>query len=75
MNRLAAALSLVALATFASPAQAQSPLAVEVVTASPQGFLVTSALVTGEKDAVLIDGQRSPTRTASWAPSSTPRGT
>jgi len=57
MNRLAATLALVALATFVSPARAQSQLAVEVVTASPQGFLVTSALVTGEKDAVLIDGQ------------------
>ena len=57
MNRLAAALALVTLATLASPARAQSRLAVEVVTASPQGFLVTSALITGEKDAVLIDGQ------------------
>jgi len=57
MNRLAAALALVALATFASPARAESRLAVEVVTASPQGFLVNSALITGEKDAVLIDGQ------------------
>jgi glyoxylase-like metal-dependent hydrolase (beta-lactamase superfamily II) len=54
---LFAALALVALAALASPAHAQSRLAVEVVTASPQGFLVNSALITGEKDAVLIDGQ------------------
>ena len=45
------------LAALASPARAESKLAVEVFTASPQGFLVNSALVTGEKDAVLIDGQ------------------
>ncbi|HEY2729485.1 MAG TPA: MBL fold metallo-hydrolase [Polyangia bacterium] len=57
MNRLAAALALVTLTPFASPAGAQSRLAVEVVTSSPQGFLVSSALITGEKDAVLIDGQ------------------
>src|SRR5260221_12462956 len=57
MNRLAVCLPLVALAANASPARAESKLAIEVVTASPQGFLVNSALVTGEKDAVLIDGQ------------------
>jgi glyoxylase-like metal-dependent hydrolase (beta-lactamase superfamily II) len=60
MNRLALALALsgsLALGVSASPAHAESKLAVEVVTASPQGFLVNSTLVTGEKDAVLIDGQ------------------
>jgi glyoxylase-like metal-dependent hydrolase (beta-lactamase superfamily II) len=57
MNRLALALALAALPALASPARAESKLSVEVVTASPQGFLVNSALVTGEKDAVLIDGQ------------------
>jgi glyoxylase-like metal-dependent hydrolase (beta-lactamase superfamily II) len=57
MNQFAVWLSLLSFAAFASPARAESKLAVEVVTASPQGFLVTSALVTGEKDAVLIDGQ------------------
>jgi glyoxylase-like metal-dependent hydrolase (beta-lactamase superfamily II) len=41
----------------ASAARAEAKLTVEVVTASPQGFLVNSALVAGEKDAVLIDGQ------------------
>jgi glyoxylase-like metal-dependent hydrolase (beta-lactamase superfamily II) len=57
MNRLSLALSLAALAVLSPPARAESKLSVEVVTASPQGFLVNSALVTGEKDAVLIDGQ------------------
>ena len=32
-------------------------LTLEVITASPEGFLVTSTLVSGEKDAVLIDAQ------------------
>ncbi len=55
MNRLAlVALPLIALA--APVARAESKLTVEVVTGSPQGFLVNSALVAGEKDAVLIDG-------------------
>jgi glyoxylase-like metal-dependent hydrolase (beta-lactamase superfamily II) len=51
------ALSLFALATLATPARAESKLSVQVFTASPQGFLVNSAIVSGEKDAVLIDGQ------------------
>jgi glyoxylase-like metal-dependent hydrolase (beta-lactamase superfamily II) len=34
-----------------------SPLKRQVVTASPEGFLVTSTLVTGQKDALLIDAQ------------------
>src|ERR1700760_640425 len=33
------------------------PLEVQVFTASPNGFLVDSTLVTGEKDAILIDAQ------------------
>lgn len=45
------------LTAWASEARAESKLTVQTVTASPQGFLVTSALVMGEKDAVLIDGQ------------------
>jgi glyoxylase-like metal-dependent hydrolase (beta-lactamase superfamily II) len=32
-------------------------LTLDVMTASPEGFLVTSTLVSGEKDAVLIDAQ------------------
>jgi glyoxylase-like metal-dependent hydrolase (beta-lactamase superfamily II) len=57
MNRLSLALSLAGLVALSPPARAESKLSVEVFTASPQGFLVNSALVTGEKDAVLIDGQ------------------
>jgi glyoxylase-like metal-dependent hydrolase (beta-lactamase superfamily II) len=57
MKRLALALSLAALAALAPAARAETKLSVEVVTASPQGFLVNSALVTGDKDVVLIDGQ------------------
>jgi glyoxylase-like metal-dependent hydrolase (beta-lactamase superfamily II) len=57
MTRLVSALALAALTTFAGAARAETKLAVEVFTASPQGFLVNSALVTGEKEAVLIDGQ------------------
>jgi glyoxylase-like metal-dependent hydrolase (beta-lactamase superfamily II) len=40
----------------ASTAHAK-PLEVSVYTASPEGFLVDSTLVTGEKDAILIDAQ------------------
>jgi glyoxylase-like metal-dependent hydrolase (beta-lactamase superfamily II) len=56
MNRLlAVALPLIA---FAAPAaRAETKLSVQVFTASPQGFLVNSALISGEKDAVLVDGQ------------------
>jgi glyoxylase-like metal-dependent hydrolase (beta-lactamase superfamily II) len=48
---------LAALINTAAPATAEAKLAVTVITGSPQGFLVDSTLVTGEKDAVLIDGQ------------------
>ena len=44
----------------AAPAPAEPPapkLSVEVITASPEGFLVTSTLVSGQHDAVLIDAQ------------------
>jgi glyoxylase-like metal-dependent hydrolase (beta-lactamase superfamily II) len=57
MNRLTLFLCLSALTGLVSSARAETKLSVEVVTASPQGFLVNSALVTGEKEAVLIDGQ------------------
>ena len=62
MNRtgILTALSLATLAALGAPARAESKLAVEVFTSSPQGFLVNSALVTGEKDAVLIDGFSQP---------------
>jgi glyoxylase-like metal-dependent hydrolase (beta-lactamase superfamily II) len=60
MNRLALLALPIALtlALAAAPAaRAETKLNVQVFTASPQGFLVNSALVEGEKDAVLIDGQ------------------
>lgn len=38
-------------------ASADAALQLKVITSSPEGFLVTSTLVMGEKDAVLIDGQ------------------
>jgi glyoxylase-like metal-dependent hydrolase (beta-lactamase superfamily II) len=58
MNRLKPlALSLLAVAAIATPARAETKLSTEVFTASPAGFLVTSTLVSGEKEAVLIDGQ------------------
>jgi glyoxylase-like metal-dependent hydrolase (beta-lactamase superfamily II) len=47
--------SLVAVA--ASAARAETKLTTEVFTASPAGFMVNSALVSGDKEAVLIDGQ------------------
>lgn len=37
--------------------QSASKLTLQVITASPEGFLVTSTLVSGAKDAVLIDAQ------------------
>ncbi len=58
MTRLSVlAVSAVAVASLASSARAESKLSVQVVTGSPQGFLVNSALVSGEKDVVVIDGQ------------------
>jgi glyoxylase-like metal-dependent hydrolase (beta-lactamase superfamily II) len=57
MTRLPLALSAIALVSLAGSARAETKLAVEVFTASPQGFQVTSAIVSGEKEAVLIDGQ------------------
>lgn len=52
MNRLAIALtSLVSALSFAAP------LNVEAINAGPGGFLVTSTLITGEKEAVLVDAQ------------------
>ncbi len=49
--------SILAVAAASSPALADTKLATTVYTASPSGFLVTSTLVAGDKDAVLIDGQ------------------
>jgi glyoxylase-like metal-dependent hydrolase (beta-lactamase superfamily II) len=41
----------------AADAPAAPKLSLEVITASADGFLVTSTLITGEKEAVLIDAQ------------------
>lgn len=46
-----------ALMLAATPAAAETKLTVSVYTASPTGFLVTSTLVAGDKEAILIDGQ------------------
>jgi len=39
------------------PAPAPPPLKLQVFTGSPEGFLVNSTLVSGQKDAILIDAQ------------------
>lgn len=54
---LTPALALLLLAVAVSTARAETKLTTEVFTSSPQGFLVTSTLVAGDKDAILIDGQ------------------
>jgi len=55
---LTPALALLLLPVAASSTRAaETKLTTEVFTSSPQGFLVTSTLVAGEKEAVLIDGQ------------------
>jgi len=50
-------LSIILLILLSIAASAQSKLQLKVITSSPEGFLVTSTLVYGEKDAILIDGQ------------------
>lgn len=50
------AVALAAAATSIAHADPR-PLEVSVFTASPGGFLVDSTLISGEKDAVLVDGQ------------------
>jgi glyoxylase-like metal-dependent hydrolase (beta-lactamase superfamily II) len=54
--QMLAALSLAVLG-IAGTARADSKLTLTVITGSPQGFLVDSTLVAGEKDAILIDAQ------------------
>jgi glyoxylase-like metal-dependent hydrolase (beta-lactamase superfamily II) len=49
--------ALLLVSVVASSAHGETKLTTEVFTASPQGFLVTSTLIAGEKDAVLVDGQ------------------
>jgi glyoxylase-like metal-dependent hydrolase (beta-lactamase superfamily II) len=57
MKKLAPTLVAAAALSGAATAHADAKLQVQVITASPQGFLVDSTLVTGEKDAILIDAQ------------------
>jgi glyoxylase-like metal-dependent hydrolase (beta-lactamase superfamily II) len=49
--------ALLLVSVAASSARGETRLTTEVFTASPQGFLVTSTLIAGEKEAVLVDGQ------------------
>src|SRR3982750_1401759 len=49
--------ALLLVSVAASSARGETKLTTEVFTASPQGFLVTSTLIAGEKEAVLVDGQ------------------
>ncbi|MFT3696367.1 MAG: MBL fold metallo-hydrolase [Kofleriaceae bacterium] len=49
--------SLLAAAMLVSSVAAAGPLQTKVFTGSPGGFLVDSTLVTGDKDAILIDAQ------------------
>jgi glyoxylase-like metal-dependent hydrolase (beta-lactamase superfamily II) len=44
-----------ALILLALPARAESKLTVQVLTGTPQGFLVDSTLVSGDHDAILVD--------------------
>ena len=54
---LTPALAMLAVAASGSSSRAETKLTTAVFTASPAGFLVNSALVSGDKEAVLIDGQ------------------
>ena len=49
--------ALLLLSVVAPSARGETKLTTQVFTASPQGFLVTSTLIAGEKEAVLVDGQ------------------
>jgi glyoxylase-like metal-dependent hydrolase (beta-lactamase superfamily II) len=55
--RLIPMLTLLLASGVAASARGESKLTVEVFTASPQSMLVTSTLIAGEKEAVLVDGQ------------------
>lgn len=48
--------SLITLLFIISTVASAAPVEIKPLSASPQGFFVTSTLITGEKDAVLIDG-------------------
>jgi glyoxylase-like metal-dependent hydrolase (beta-lactamase superfamily II) len=57
MNTARIFISMILLIIMNFAAAAQSKLQLQVITSSPEGFSVTSTLVSGEKDAVLIDAQ------------------
>jgi glyoxylase-like metal-dependent hydrolase (beta-lactamase superfamily II) len=56
-TRLIRVFALLLVSGVAASARGETKLTAEVFTASPQGFLVTSTLIAGEKEAVLVDGQ------------------
>jgi glyoxylase-like metal-dependent hydrolase (beta-lactamase superfamily II) len=55
MKTTTALILVAAAAALSTTAKAESKLNVQVITASPQGFLVDATLVSGDKDAILID--------------------
>jgi len=55
--RLIPMFALLLVSGVAASARGETKLSAEVFTASPQGFLVTSTLIAGDKEAVLVDGQ------------------
>jgi glyoxylase-like metal-dependent hydrolase (beta-lactamase superfamily II) len=55
--RITGSLVAAALAAITTTVSAQSKLTLQVFTSSPAGFLVNSTLVSGSRDAVLIDAQ------------------
>ncbi len=57
MNTRIAVFAAIVLLGLNAMAGAQPKLQLKTITSSPEGFLVNSALVSGEKDAVLIDAQ------------------
>jgi glyoxylase-like metal-dependent hydrolase (beta-lactamase superfamily II) len=57
LSRVLVTSALAVLAAGESLAAADSKLTTTVFTASPAGFLVSSTLVAGDKEAILIDGQ------------------
>src|SRR5947209_17162565 len=56
-TRLLPMSALLLLFVAASSARAETKLTTQVFTSSPQGFLATSTLIAGEKEAVLVEGQ------------------
>ena len=57
IHAVLAGIFLVVLSLVASTAPAQSTLQTKVFTGSPEGYYVTSTLIYGDKDAILVDPQ------------------